>query len=375
MDIFAGAGGLSLGLKKAGFEILSHIEISDSACKTLRANGFSSVINKEISSFNYAPFVGKVDFLAGGPPCQPFSTGGSHGAHTDNRDLFPEAIRAVRELNPKAFLFENVRGLLRNKFSNYLEYVRLQLSHPKLDLKPNETWIEHLARLEKAETKSDHSEIEYSVFVHSVNAADYGVPQKRNRVFIVGFRRDLGAEWAFPPASHSYERLIWDIYKSNEYLNRHGIELKNIRHSDKERKLAVSFENEAPLLSPWVTIRDAVRGLPNPESELSREFQAHKFIKGARTYKGHTGSVLDLPSKTIKAGVNGVPGGENMFIDDNRDVRYFTVRESARLQQFPDEYEFNHSRTESMRQIGNAVPVFLAKIIGLSIFDALNFSD
>ncbi|MDR2493516.1 MAG: DNA cytosine methyltransferase [Coriobacteriales bacterium] len=117
----------------------------------------------------------------------------------------------------------------------------------------------------------------------------------------------------------------------------------------------------------WRTVRDAVCDLPDPEGREARRFANHEFKGGARPYAGHSGSALDEPSKTIKAGAHGVPGGENMLVLDDGSLRYYTVRESARIQTFPDDYRFHGSWTESMRQFGNAVPVRLANIIGESV--------
>jgi DNA (cytosine-5)-methyltransferase 1 len=111
--------------------------------------------------------------------------------------------------------------------------------------------------------------------------------------------------------------------------------------------------------------------LPDPREEGADGFINHEFRSGAKAYTGHSGSVLDEPSKTIKAGVHGVPGGENMVILDDGSLRYYTVRESARIQTFSDDYVFCGSWTESMRQIGNAVPVRLAGVIGASMADHL----
>lgn len=126
-------------------------------------------------------------------------------------------------------------------------------------------------------------------------------------------------------------------------------------------------ETDTPLFR-WQTVRDAIGDLPDP-TDLSKAtlFNNHEFRDGARVYAGHSGSKLDEPSKTIKAGAHGVPGGENMVVLDNGSVRYYTVRESARIQTFPDDYLFSASWTESMRQIGNAVPVKLAKAVGDSV--------
>jgi DNA (cytosine-5)-methyltransferase 1 len=114
-------------------------------------------------------------------------------------------------------------------------------------------------------------------------------------------------------------------------------------------------------------VRDALHDLPDPVNGPFVGIHNHRFQGGARVYPGHTGSALDLPSKTLKAGDHGVPGGENMMVMDNGNVRYFTVRESARLQTFPDSFVFHGSWSEAMRQIGNAVPVRLAQIVAASV--------
>jgi DNA (cytosine-5)-methyltransferase 1 len=137
-----------------------------------------------------------------------------------------------------------------------------------------------------------------------------------------------------------------------------------------------TLQHEQPTgLRRWQTVRDAINGLPNPQGDRAALFSNHEYRGGARQYVGHSGSVLDEPSKTIKAGAHGVPGGENTLVMDNGDLRYYTVRESARIQTFPDTYQFHGSWTESMRQIGNAVPVRLARIIGDSIAQQFERSD
>ena len=117
----------------------------------------------------------------------------------------------------------------------------------------------------------------------------------------------------------------------------------------------------------WQTVRDAISNLPKPSNGIREGFPNHRFQPGARIYTGHTGSSLDSPAKTLKAGDHGVPGGENMLVCPDGTVRYFTVRESARLQTFPDWFLFPCSWTESMRQIGNAVPVHLSEVVANSV--------
>lgn len=123
-----------------------------------------------------------------------------------------------------------------------------------------------------------------------------------------------------------------------------------------------------------MTVRDAISGLPTPAKSRTSEEPGlnHFFIPGAREYVGHSGSPLDEPSKTLKAGVHGVPGGENMLAMENGTVRYFTIRESARLQSFPDNFIFPGSWSESMRQIGNAVPVRLAELLARRLVSVLH---
>ena len=122
----------------------------------------------------------------------------------------------------------------------------------------------------------------------------------------------------------------------------------------------------------WQTVRDAIGDLPDPTKPYDIAlFHNHEHRPGAKIYAGHSGSLLDEPSKTIKAGAHGVPGGENMVVLDDGSVRYYTVRESARIQTFPDDYLFSASWTESMRQIGNAVPVKLATAVGQSVYNQM----
>ncbi|WP_234837348.1 DNA cytosine methyltransferase [Sinorhizobium medicae] len=368
IELFAGAGGLGIGLHDAGFRPANVIEWNSYCCDTIRENkkrGIAAVENwnvtqGDVRQVDFKPYEGKIRLVSGGPPCQPFSMGGKHGAYDDARDMFPQAIRAVRETSPQAFIFENVKGLTRASFRNYFEYIKLQLEHPEIKARREEEWSDHLARLEQHHTSGSRSGLNYRVVAQVLNAANYGVPQKRERVFFVGFREDLGVSWHFPVRTHSRDALLWD-QDHGDYWDRHRVPRK-------DRPVAranVTTENDTNL-APWRTTRDALLGLPDPEFDpvASEKLLNHRFQPGARSYHGHTGSALDEPAKTLKAGVHGVPGGENMLLRPNGSVRYFTVRESARLQTFPDDFLFHGSWTETMRQLGNAVPVELARIVG-----------
>jgi len=165
---------------------------------------------------------------------------------------------------------------------------------------------------------------------------------------------------------------LWSKWRSGEYWDRHKISSRD-REGKTRAFASVKRLNKAPVLPAWRTVRDALADLPDPEGHpvKAKHHLNHNFQPGARIYPGHTGSPLDEPAKTLKAGDHGVPGGENMLRRLNGSVRYFSVRESARLQTFPDDYLFHGSWTETMRQLGNAVPVILAQTLATSIRDHL----
>lgn len=380
VELFAGAGGLGIGLHQAGFHPLNVIEWDRYCCDTIRENqdrgsefvrGWKKVTEGDVRAVDFKKYEGKVQLVSGGPPCQPFSLGGKHKAHGDTRDMFPQAIRAVREARPRAFIFENVKGLTRATFRNYFEYIRLQLEHPEVTIKPDEEWLDHLARLERHHTSGARGDLHYRVVTRLLNAADYGVPQRRERVVFVGFRDDLNIEWSFPTETHSLDALLWDQTRG-DYWERHKV-ARRARILSARAEARAAHLDEKPLEEPWRTVRDAIHDLPDVENDpkASALIFNHRFQPGARSYPGHTGSPLDEAAKTLKAGVHGVPGGENMLVRPGGDVRYFSVRESARLQTFPDDFVFHGSWTETMRQLGNAVPVLLAKKVGESVADHL----
>jgi DNA (cytosine-5)-methyltransferase 1 len=383
IELFAGAGGLGMGLHKAGFHPQKVVEWDHDCCETLRENQVFEhpvvrdwpLTEGDVRHVDFKPFEDRLDLISGGPPCQPFSLGGKHKAHDDARDMFPQAIRAVREARPKAFIFENVKGLTRAAFRNYFEYIKLQLEHPELVARGEEDWTEHLARLERYHIHGVRDGLHYRVIAQVLNAADYGVPQKRERVVFVGFRDDLDLEWSFPVATHSSEALLWSQFREGLYWDRHKV-ASDERPDDPATKARAAKLDGKPSTVAWATVRDAIANLPDPqwEPDASRKVPNHRFQPGARTYAGHTGSPLDEPAKTLKAGVHGVPGGENMLAMPGGEVRYFTVRESARLQTFPDDYIFHGSWTETMRQLGNAVPPRLAEVIGRDVARKLRFA-
>ena len=381
VEIFGGAGGLALGVSQAGFKHLALIEVDHFACETLRDNKRRGhklakvwpLYQEDVKQYDYSIIEGEVDLLTAGLPCQPFSFAGKSKAHHDKRDMFSEVVRAARELRPKAILIENVKGLVRPGFKDYFDYLLLAIASPGLMPEPNESWQAHFDSLRNTTAADD---LKYRVHVHTVNAADYGAPQWRDRVLIVAFRSDLPVKWTLPSATYSVNSLLWDQIRNGSYWKRHGL------HRKRSGKMSRRFANHAksipglarrPPLKPWRTVRDALRGLPQlRQGQTSTEVHNHFLNCGARPYNGHTGSLMDEPAKTLKAGSHGVPGGENSLSIGRGRIRYFSVRECARLQTFPDDYVFTGPWIHAMRQVGNAVPVVLARVMAAGIKKHLN---
>ena len=391
IELFAGAGGLAMGVSLAGFRSQSVVEWDKWACDTVRQNqqlGYPLVrdwpvvegdVRQWVGDFDTHAWEGKLDLVAGGPPCQPFSMGGKHKAHQDDRDMFPITVDVIRRLKPRAFIVENVKGLTRSSFHNYYQYILLQLEFPELNRHPDESWADHHQRLQQFKTAKRRGGVglSYNILPTLVNAANFGIPQKRERVFIVGFRSDLPVRWSFPRETHSLDALLHAQWVTGDYWDKHGIAARK-RPAVPAAMTSIVARLRGlglpPMRAPWRTVRDALVGLSNPEESEGDAFN-HRFQGGARVYPGHTGSPLDQPAKTLKAGDHGVPGGENMMVHQDGRVRYFTVRESARLQTFPDGYAFHGSWSEAMRQLGNAVPVALGRVVAASVAEHLLNED
>ena len=367
-----------MGASRAGFKPLVVIDSDTSVLRHIQENADAGIypyrdwplLGVDVRDVAYSKFGIGVDLVAGGPPCQPFSLGGKHKGSDDHRDMFDEAVRAVSELQPKVFVFENVKGLTRETFSRYFEYIRLRLRHPEI-VKTSQhiAWTDHLNALENQETSGSNEGLQYNLVYRVLNAADYGIPQRRERVFFVGFRSDLHMHWHFPKPTHSRDALLWSKWREKRLYWDEQAVAKNDREEDTREKARASRLKERPEFKPWKTVRDALSDLPDPRLLVGPDsrFQNNIFRDGARQYAGHTGSPLDLPSKTLKAGVHGTAGGENMLRMPDGSVRYLTVREAARLQTFSDDTIFNGTWTQSIRHIGNAVPCELAELIFRSI--------
>lgn len=408
VELFAGGGGLAMGVHHAGFRPLLVNEYAKRAVETLQTNPMPGGGKWPLRPGDVRDLVkdfkaldGQVDVLAGGPPCQPFSLGGVAKGVEDERNMFPQMFRAIREMRPKAVICENVRGLLRKSFEPYFNYILNELRLPFVERAEDVTWEEHNESIEKLLANEEVPASErYYVKAMPVNAADYGVPQIRQRVIIVAFRADLCADWEktwdefAPKQTHSDEALIHSMREGGEYWTRYHWVGAEARARVRANLPALNLDNpktkKLAALQPWRTLRDAIQGidefegrpLPFVPVDAVRnkkpvgDIPDHFGWPGARVYTGHTPNLLDRPAKTVKAGVHGVPGGESvMMMDDptfdGSGYRYMTVRETARVMTFPDDWVLAGPRGEKMRQLGNAVPVKLGKVFADAVAAAL----
>lgn len=418
VELFAGGGGLAMAIHRAGFRPLLVNELVKWACKTLEANKAElrgdeefipsvgqawPLVPGDVRDIKFDYLWDQVDLLAGGPPCQPFSLGGVAKGDEDRRNMFPEMFRAIRDIQPKAVICENVQGLLRPSFRPYFEYIERELALPFEQREEGVSWREHDAVLQArlSEAPADPKK-RYEVVTTRVNAADYGVPQMRNRIIIVAFRCDLEVDLRRFEASiaptHSEAALLRSI-QDGSYWRKHPEVPYHVREHVKSRlPQAIPFDDGK---LPWLTLRDALkeeidrrRPLPPvPWDKLDRrEYELggvldHIGWPDARIYQGHTPNELDRPAKTVKAGVHGVPGGESVMLTDDPlsepsavsplryRHRYMTVREAARVMTFPDSWILKGPRSEQMRQLGNAVPVRLGEFFARAIAGALDEAE
>jgi DNA (cytosine-5)-methyltransferase 1 len=377
LELFAGGGGMALGMRAAGFRHHALVEWWAPAARVLRHNAelrpelwkpdqiLEQDVRRVIQDLGEP---GTVQLIAGGPPCQPFSLAGVHAGDTDDRNMFPAAIEVVRRLRPELVVFENVPGITRPSFAPYLDYIKAQLRHP--DIPPvaeDELWSDHYARI-----RGTGQVPAYSVYQDVIDAANLGVPQSRRRVFLIAIRRDVyGADtWRNLTMTHSRDALLHAQYVTGEYWKRHNLNQPEVPSRLRGHVARIERLEPTDGAKPWNTLRDALADVPDPSCDggSGRDgWPNHFAIPGARTYAKHTGSPLDLPSKTIKAGVHGVSGGEGMLRELDGTVRYLSIREAALVQGFPTNYEFPGVRSRVMGVIGNAVAVDVAAALGAAL--------
>jgi len=327
VELFAGAGGLAIGLENAGLKCVALNEIDKYACQTLRTNRPNwNVLEGDIKNFNFSTFKNKVDVVTGGFPCQAFSYAGKKLGLNDARGtLFYEFARVVQEINPAICLGENVRGLLSHDNGKTLQGMISVLD-----------------------------EIGYKVVpVQVLKAINYRVPQKRERLILIGIRKDIDLNYEYPKP-HSKIFTLKDALKKGELFN------TDVPKSD-GAKYPISKKKVLDLVPPKGYWRD----LP---LDIQKEYMGGSFYLGG----GKTGMARrigwDEPSLTLTCS----PAQKQTERCHPDETRPFTVREYARIQTFPDDWIFSGPLSQQYKQIGNAVPVNLGQEIGYSIVKFLN---
>jgi len=327
IELFAGAGGLAIGLEKAGLNCVALNEIDKWACQTLRNNRPNwNIMEGDIANYNFSEYKNQVDVITGGFPCQAFSYAGKKLGLNDARGtLFYEFARVVREVKPVICIGENVRGLL---------------SHDK-----GKTLQGMLSILD---------EIGYNVVpVKVLKAIQYRVPQKRERLVLVGIRKDISTSFEYPKPHNK-------IYNLKDALQKGELYKTNVPNSEgaKYPKAKKEVLDMVPQKGYW-------RDLP---LEIQKEYMGGSFYLGG----GKTGMARrigwDEPCLTLTCS----PAQKQTERCHPNETRPFTVREYARIQTFPDKWKFSGSVAQQYKQIGNAVPVNLAEEIGYSVIKFLN---
>ncbi|WP_172599160.1 DNA cytosine methyltransferase [Rhizobium leguminosarum] len=317
LELCAGAGGLALGLEQAGFEHVALIEFDKHAAATLRRNRPDwNVVEEDVRKVDFTEYRNRVDLLAGGLPCTPFSTVGEKKGKRDENDLLMEGVRAVREVEPKAFVFENVEGLLHARHADYLATLLRKLSSAG-----------------------------YQTEIHRINTRDYGVAQDRSRIMIVGFRKDSAGMFRMPPRFPEMARNMGDVLA--DLMGANG----------------------------WGGVGDWVRTMrERPEFDRSGEQIGVGALSD--TIRGYQGSAqLGEARRALKNGVSYAPPAKaaptNVEASREGFVPGLTNRMRARLQDFPDDWEFVGGLGSVADQIGNAVAPAVGRAMGLALLAAL----
>ncbi|MDD6490212.1 MAG: DNA cytosine methyltransferase [Clostridia bacterium] len=328
ISLFSGAGGLDLGFEKAGFNILMANEFDSSIWATYEKNHKAYLLKKDIRDISDRDFPDNIDGIIGGPPCQSWSEAGAQRGINDARGkLFYDYIRILKNKTPKFFLAENVSGMLSNQHSQAV-----------------------------ANIIKTFEDCGYDVTVDLVNAADYGVPQDRKRVFYIGFRKDLNIHFLFPKATtpnKSDKKTLWDAI--SDLRNSAVPALPKNKTNGK-----LEIPNHEYFTGEYSTIfmsRNRVRAWDE---------QAFTVQASGRQCQLHPQAPkMQLVEKNKRIFV---PGKEKLY-------RRLTVRECARIQGFPDDFEFIYNNVnDGYKMVGNAVPVELARIIAEEIKKCLEKS-
>ncbi|WP_410879734.1 DNA (cytosine-5-)-methyltransferase [Myroides sp. DW712] len=327
IELFAGAGGLAIGMEKAGFKCVALNEIDKYACQTLSLNRpHWNVLEGDIKNFSFKSYKDQVDVVTGGFPCQAFSYAGKRLGLEDARGtLFYEFARVVKEVQPAICIGENVKGLLNHDKGKTLEGMISILD-----------------------------EIGYNVVpVEVLKAIHYNVPQKRERLILVGVRKDIPLPYHYPIPSKK-------IFTLTDALKKGSLYDTDVPHSN-----GVKYPPNKKEVLDLVPPKGYWRDLP---LDIQKEYMGGSFFLGG----GKTGMARrigwDEPCLTLTCS----PAQKQTERCHPDETRPFTVREYARIQTFPDEWQFAGSMAQQYKQIGNAVPVNLAKEVGYSIINFLN---
>lgn len=324
IDLFSGPGGLSIGLKRAGYRIIANVEFNRDAMETYSLHDVDSIhYNEDVRGISFEQFRGKVDVVAGGPPCQPFSIGGLRKASADRRDMIPEFVRCLKECQPEAFIMENVPGLIQKRIRPYFDSILAQLS-----------------------------ECGYRLNWSILNAADYGVPQKRRRLIILGSR---GMQLRFPVATHGPGARFPHVGSFDVLGNEPIGEAPNC---------SVKYA-KYPDIRPSPYAGHVYNGGGRPINPVG---PCHTILASAGGYKTHWFDTLNVAPEYhahLKRGgkpwEGSVPGARRM-----------SVEESAIIQTFPRDMKFAGKRSSQFKQVGDAVPPDLAFIVARSVYFQLN---
>lgn len=299
VEICAGAGGQALGLDMAGFTHIALVEYEKEYCEVLKTNRPNwNVICEDVHNFDGTKYHG-VDLLAGGVPCPPFSVASKQLGKEDERDLFPEALRLIKEISPRAVMLENVRGFLDPKFDGYRNYILKSIS-----------------------------ELGYTVSIKLLNACDYGVPQLRPRVVIVGIRNDEKGKFSYPDERQEMAPTV-------------GETLKNLMGANGWEKTE-EWAERADKIAPTIVGGSKKHGGPDLGPVRARRAWAELGVNG-----NGVANTAPLP------GFDGMPK--------------LTKEMIALIQGFPPEWDFGPKKTAACRMIGNAFPPPVAKAVGLQI--------
>ncbi len=327
LELFAGAGGLAVGMEKAGLKCVALNEIDKHACATLRNNRPNwNVLEGDIKNFVFSEYYNQVDVVTGGFPCQAFSYAGKRLGFEDARGtLFYEFARVIKEVNPPICIGENVKGLLNHDNGKTLQGMISILD-----------------------------EIGYNVVpVQVLKAINYKVPQKRERLILVGIRKDIDLKYEYPKP---YKK----IYNLSDALKKGELFGSNVQNSS-GAKYPESKKSVLDLVPPKGYWRD----LP---IDIQKDFMGASFYLGG----GKTGMARrigwDEPCLTLTCS----PAQKQTERCHPDETRPFTVREYARIQTFPDDWQFSGPMAQQYKQIGNAVPVNLGREVGYSIIKFLN---